>query len=148
MDATIVTALAALGGSLVGGLTSFVTSLMSQRLSARRDREIAELDRREALYAEFARSASELMLDSIGSETTDVRRMVSLMTTVGHIRVISTEPVLIAAQAVVGSVMASYQAAPADLHQSLISRAEDLISPMTAFSDACRDERHLIKRRL
>lgn len=148
MDVAVVTALAAVGGSLVGGLTSFATSLTSQRLSARRDREIAELDRREALYAGFGRSAAELMLDSIGSETTDVRRMVNLMTTVGHIRIISTEPVLKAAQAVVASVMASYRAAPADLHQSLSSRTEDLISPLTAFSDTCRKERELITRRL
>jgi len=148
MDAAIVTAFAAVGGSLVGGLTSFVTSLTAQRLSARRDREIAELDRRETLYAEFGRSAAELMLDSISSETTDVHRMVSLMTTVGHIRIISTEPVLKAAQVVVASVMASYRAAPADLHQSLSDRTEDLISPLTAFSDACRTERELIKRQL
>lgn len=148
MDAAVVTALAAIGGSLVGGLTSFVTSLMSQRLSARRDREIAELGRRETLYAEFGRSASELMLDSIGSETTDVRRMVILMTTVGQIRIVSTEPVLNAAQAVVASVMASYRAAPADIHESLSTRAEDLIAPLTAFSDACRAERILTNRRL
>lgn len=148
MDAAIVTAVAAVGGSLAGGLTSFATNLMSQRLSARRDREIAELDRREALYAEFGRSAAELMLDSVGSELIDAGRMVSLMTTVGQIRIISSEPVLKAAQAVVASVMASYRAAPADLNESLSSRTEDLIAPLTAFSDACREERQLIKSRL
>lgn len=133
---------------MVGGLTSFATSLVSQRLSARRDREIAELDRREDLYAEFGHSAAELMLDSIGSDLSDARRMVSLMTTVGRIRIISTGPVLHAAQAVVSSVMASYRAAPADLHQSLSERTQDLIAPLTAFSVACREERLLIKRRL
>lgn len=142
------TAFAAVGGSMVGGLTSFATSLVSQRLSARRDRGIAELDRREALYAEFGRSAAELMLDSIGNDLSDAGRMVSLMTTVGRIRMISTDPVLRAAQAVVGSVMASYRAAPADVHQSLIEQTQDLISPLTAFSDACREERLQIKRRL
>jgi len=148
MDATIVAALAAVGGSLVGGLTSLATSVVSQTLAGRRDRENAELDRREALYAEFANSAAELMLDSIGSDTTDVRRMVLLMTTVGQIRIISTEPVLHAAQAVVASVMASYRETPADLQESLSTRTEHLVAPLTAFADACRDERRHIKSRL
>ena len=148
MDAAVVTAVAALGGSLVGGLTSFVTSLTAQRLAARRDREIAELDRREALYVAFSRSAAELTLDSISSDRADARRMASLMTTVGHIRIVSMDPVLRAAQAVVASVMASYREAPADLHQSLSSRTEDLVAPLTAFADACREERRLIKREL
>lgn len=50
--------------------------------------------------------------------------MVSLMTTVGQIRMISTDPILRAAHAVVGSVMASYRAAPADVHQLLSGRAQ------------------------
>lgn len=70
------------------------------------------------------------------------------MTTVGHIRIISTEPVLKAAQAVVSSVMASYRAAPADVQQSLSDRTDDLIAPLTAFGDACRHERQQIERRL
>ncbi len=148
MDAAIVTAFAAVGGSMVGGVTSFATNLVSQRLSARRGREIAELDRREALYSEFGRSAAELMLDSIGNNLSDGGRLVSLMATVGQIRMISTDPVLRAAQSVVGSVMASYCAAPADVHQVLSERAQDLISPMAAFSDACREERRQIKRTL
>lgn len=148
MDDALVTAIAAVGGSLAGGLASFATSLMSQRVSARRDREIAELDRREALYTEFGRSAAALMLDSIGNDLGDAGRMVSLMTLVGHMRIISTEPVLKAAQAVVGSVMASYRAAPADVRVSLSNQTEAFIAPLTAFSDACRTERLIIKARL
>ena len=53
LDSSTVTAIAAIGGSVVGGLASFVTTYFSQRHQTRRERLFRELERREVLYGQF-----------------------------------------------------------------------------------------------
>lgn len=60
MDTNIVTASAALVGSLVGGLASFGTTWFTHRSQSHRDHISRQLVRREALYSEFINEAVRL----------------------------------------------------------------------------------------
>jgi hypothetical protein len=53
MDVAYVSALSALAGSVVGGLTSGISTLMSQRAQARAGRLAHDMSRREELYKDF-----------------------------------------------------------------------------------------------
>ena len=148
MDPAVLTAVAAIGGSLVGGLTSFATTFVSQKLVGARERLLRELDRREDLYGEFVRAASDLMLDSIGRDLDEPARMVGLMAMTGRIRLISSEPVLRAADSLVSEILDSYRQLPADPVAALKDRTTDLVQPLILFTNACRTERLEMTRRI
>jgi hypothetical protein len=59
MDAAYVSAVSALAGSVVGGLTSGITTLMSQRAQARAGQFAHDMSRREDLYKDFVVAASQ-----------------------------------------------------------------------------------------
>jgi hypothetical protein len=61
MDAAYVSAFAALGGALIGGLTSFATSWITQQTQARAQQLEHKLTRREELYKDFIEEASRYM---------------------------------------------------------------------------------------
>ena len=58
MDAAYISALAALAGSAVGGLTSFATARSTQHTQARAQRLAESRTKREALYGQFIDEAS------------------------------------------------------------------------------------------
>ena len=60
MDPAIVSAMAAVLGSLVGGATAW----LSQRTLSKRELLGAEIRTREALYGEFISACSKLVVDS------------------------------------------------------------------------------------
>ena len=53
MDSAIIAALAAVGGSLVGAMGSFISGSITQRFHDRRNLLSAQLMRSEALYSDF-----------------------------------------------------------------------------------------------
>ncbi len=53
MDSTMIAAMSALGGSIVGATGTFVGSLITQRHHDRRDLLANQIARREALYSDF-----------------------------------------------------------------------------------------------
>ena len=65
MDAAIITALAAVSGSIVGGLASFATTYFTQRNQAHRDFLSRDVAHREELYAQFIKEATNLYADSL-----------------------------------------------------------------------------------
>jgi len=58
-----ITALAAVMGSLVGGLASFGTTFFTQRHQAHRERLSRDVAQREDLYSQFIKEAANLYLD-------------------------------------------------------------------------------------
>jgi hypothetical protein len=70
MDPTIqpalITALAAVMGSLVGGLASFATTFFTQRYQARRDLLLRDAANRKELSSQFIKEAANLYIDSLG----------------------------------------------------------------------------------
>ena len=66
MDSTIIVAIAAACGSLVGTAATIVTTWITQRTQTVHAEREAKLRVREALYGEFIMEASRLTIDAVG----------------------------------------------------------------------------------
>ncbi len=78
MDSASISGLAALGGDLIGGLTSFAASWVSQQTQVRAQQVAHKLTRREDLYKDFIEEASKLYADSLIHDTPDVSQLIRL----------------------------------------------------------------------
>ena len=65
IQSAAITALAAVMGSLVGGLASFLTTYFTQRNQAHRDLLSRDAAHREELYSQFIKEAANLYVDSL-----------------------------------------------------------------------------------
>jgi hypothetical protein len=74
MDATIISAMAVVLGSLVGGSATVATSWITQRTLSKPELIAAEIHTRETLYGEFIRECSKLVMDSLRVHWTSRRR--------------------------------------------------------------------------
>src|SRR5262245_64677444 len=68
MDAAYISALAALSGSIIGGLTSLGASWVSQNAQARTQQILDDKNRRQELYKAFIEEAIKLYGDALVSE--------------------------------------------------------------------------------
>jgi hypothetical protein len=66
-----ISALAALAGSIIGGLTSLTTSWLAQRSQARAGELTRNRRRRERLYRTFIEEASRLYIDALGHDESE-----------------------------------------------------------------------------
>ena len=114
LDPAMIAALAALGGSLIGGLASLFTTWLAQRQRSHTDRLNAELDKREQIYVRFNELGMALLLDSLDHYLEDPGKLAELVVLIGRIRLISSKPVLDAAQYVLTELVRSYQQPPRD----------------------------------
>jgi hypothetical protein len=147
MDTNVVTALAALGGSVIGGTASIAAAYLTQRNQGRRDRLLREQEVRERLYADFIRVASDRYADSIDHSLDNPRTLIELFSLVGRIHLFSTDEVLREARAVEANVIESYNRPAVDPIPALAHR-DEIAAPLWAFTDACRRERATILRHI
>jgi hypothetical protein len=76
MNASVISALAALAGAAIGGFTSVLASLLTQRTQARATWVVQEKLRRQELYKEFIEGASKCYTDALQNDKTDVPALV------------------------------------------------------------------------
>src|SRR5690348_2302824 len=90
MDVAFISALAALAGSITGGLTSAFTTWMNQRAQARAQLLAHQLSRREELYRDFIVAASKAYGEAITSNEPQVSMLVALYGMISRMRVVSS----------------------------------------------------------
>ena len=90
MDVAYVSALAALAGSVVGGLTSGITTWLSLRAQARIGQLAHELSQREALFKDFIVAASKAYGEAIMSNEPQIQELVALYAMISRMRVLAT----------------------------------------------------------
>src|SRR2546429_9879274 len=78
MDAAYISALAALAGSAIGGLTSFATSWTTQQAQARAQRIAAEREGRAALFGRFLDEAARLYADALQNRRDEVTALMNI----------------------------------------------------------------------
>jgi hypothetical protein len=110
MDSASISAFAALGGALIGGLTSFATSWLTQQTQARQQQLIHKLTRREDLYKDFIEEASKLYADSLVHDTADVSQLVRLYAMISMMRALSPATIVENADKVVRMIVNTYLA--------------------------------------
>ena len=140
MDASIISALAALTGTAVGGMTSLIANLLTQRLQLRAQSLSHEKSRRQNLYREFIEQASKCYIDALQHGEADIPSMVGLYAKLNRMRVLSSEPVVASADHIAKKILDIYlepDKSLVELHDMANSGAIDLLRE---FSTACRVE--------
>ena len=138
---TAVTAMAAVAGTLLGGLSSFATSYFVQRRQGHAEHVLRDIERREDLYAQFNEAAAQLILDSLEHELDHPSKLIGIETLVGRIRLASSGQVLDAAEAVIAHVLETYQRPAVDPREAVRTSPGAVIDPLVVFTKACRRER-------
>jgi|SRR5262245_1049932 len=140
MDATVVTALAAITGAAIGAFTSLVTSWLTQRAQLRARRLEQNQLRRQDLYKEFIKDAAKLYIHALQSDKADVCALMELYADVSRMRTLSSANVVDRADQIVKKIINTYLE-PNKTFPELREMADSgLIDPLRDFSDACRVE--------
>lgn len=140
MNSSLISALAALVGALIGGLASLGSSWLTQTIQQRERNREADRARREALFTDFINEASRLFGDALSHEKDDVLDMVQLYAIVGRIRLISCDRVVTAAEKTMDSIIDSYLAPNKTLHEIRTMMADGTMDFLVEFSEAARYE--------
>ena len=140
MDNSIISALAALTGAAVGGLTSGIANWRSQRNQIRTQWIIHEEPRREILYRDFIEEAAKCYIDALQRDKADIPGLVSLYAKLSAMRAVSSKMVVHQAEDVTRKIMDTYlepDKSFVELREMTINGTIDLLR---GFSHACRDE--------
>ena len=140
MDASVITALSALVGAAIGGLTSVLASWLTQRTQTRAQWLAHDIVRRQDVYKEFIEAASKCYLHALQHGEPDVPALVELYAKLGRMRVLSSPQVVQSAEKIERKIVDTYLAPDKsflELRQMLNSGTVDLFFE---FSAACRAE--------
>ncbi len=145
MNPESLSAIAALSGSAVGGLTSFLSTWLGQSAQLRSQLVLNEKGRRQELYREFVDEASRSYIDSVTSNTPHLSKLVTLYALISRMRFLSSPKVIEEAEKVGQLVVRSYPEPNKTLAelQSMVHEKE--FDPLRRFSESCREELESLK---
>jgi hypothetical protein len=140
LNPAYISALAALLGAAIGGLTSFATSWLTQRTQLRHAHREAERLELKALYSDFITEASRLFADAVTHQTDEIAGLVGLYAMVGRMRLISDEAVIVAATRVEDNIIETYLGANRTLQELKDYAHQGGLNVLDEFSAACRKD--------
>jgi len=140
MNSGYITALAALGGAALGGLTSFATSWNTLRTQMKAQRSANSKSIRQKLYKAFIEGAAKTYGDALIHDKLEITGLIDLHALVSRMRVMSSQPVIESAVKVVKVITDTYsqpKTTPEEM-QAMISN--DSVDILRSFSETCREE--------
>lgn len=141
MDPAILSATAALFGSLVGGVSTLAASWLTQRGQLRAQSLIHEAAKREALYAEFISEAARRLTEAWSHHAESPEVVAGLYSAIQRMRLTSSDEVVRIAEQVIRQVIEAYASPDQsfdELREAALSEAG--IDPLRDFSETCRQE--------
>jgi hypothetical protein len=141
MDTAFISAFSALAGSIVGGLTSGVTTWLGHRSQARAGHRLHNVSQREALYRDFVVAASEAYGSAIVNTEPKLSDVVALYSMISRMRILSSPAVIACAEHTVDVIMDAYF-----MPKKTFSEVRDMIrsgeniDPLKEFSQTAREE--------
>jgi hypothetical protein len=140
VDASIISALAALTGAAVGGLTSGIANWRSQRSQVRAQWILHEETRRQTLYRDFIEDAAKCYIDALQHDKADIPGLVSLYAKLSAMRAVSSELVVHHAEDVARKILDTYLEPDKNFVELRKMAIDGTIDLLLSFSHACRDE--------
>jgi hypothetical protein len=133
-------AVAALVGTFVGGITSIATSWLGQQRQTKEQRRAREKDELQGLYRQFILDASKLYVDALEHNSTEIAKLGDVYATLNRMRVLSSPKVIAAAENALRMIMDTYAK-----ENATFSGIRQLIDhgfpdPLRAFSQACHEQ--------
>ena len=149
IDPALLSPVSALLGAIVGGGASLIAAIYTQRCQYRLQRIAREVEKREAVYAEFVMYASNLLLNAYTRDEivlgSDEPRLIGL---INRMRLFAPPEVVIGAENVF-RVMVEISLKPSielrQLAKEALSRGLDP-DPLLAFSSTCRADLDNVRR--
>jgi hypothetical protein len=140
MDPSLISALAALMGASIGGLTSVLASWLLHQRQIRAQWVEQETNRRRELYKEFIEDASKCYVDALQHESGDIPGLVALYANISRMRILSSPTVMASAEKVGRKILDTYLEPDKnfpELRELVRINGVDLLRE---FSEACREE--------
>jgi hypothetical protein len=150
LSTSLIGAVSALTGSIVGACASVAATLVGQRIQFRGARLTAEMDEHEELYGRFVEKAIPLFVDAIERSAIDPGKLMRLYAMVAHIRLTSSDEVLRAAEDVGKRLLEAYEKPPENTVAVLARyvKGDHSLDPLRDFTEACRRERASVVQKL
>jgi hypothetical protein len=141
MDAPVVSALAAVFGSLVGGFATVATTWVTQRTQSKRELIRAEISKRETLYGEFISECSRLFVESLVRAFEKPDAVLPVYALLNRIRVSASDAVLAEAERMLKRITEQYFSPNLSVEEmrALVHSGSD-VDPLKRFGEACRVE--------
>jgi hypothetical protein len=133
-------AVAALVGTFVGGITSIATSWLGQQRQSKEQRRAREKVELQALYKQFILDASRLYVDALEHNTTEVQKLVDIYATLNRIRVRSSPKVIAEADHALRMIIETYAKENTTFSGIRHSIIHGFTDPLRGFSEACHEE--------
>ncbi len=147
MDASAITALAALLGAAIGGLTSVTANWLNQRAQLRAQWLGQELLRRQDLYRDFIATASQCYIDALQHGEPNIPGLVQLYGHLGRMRVLSSPRVLATAEEVGRKIVDTYLAPDKTFPELRAMVRDGSLDHFQDFSAAARAEFEFLRGR-
>ena len=148
MDNAIVSAMAAVLGSLVGGSASFATAWITQKTVSKRELIQQEMRKREALYGEFIAECAKLLVDAFTHSIDKPDTLLPLYALINRLRLSASQPVLAEAEQLLGRITEQYFSTPLTLEAMRdLTQSRDA-DPLKSFGEACRVEFKSMRSRM
>jgi hypothetical protein len=140
MNSTIIAAVAAGLGSVLGAAATIWTAWITQRTQAARSTIETKLRGRESLYAEFIGEASHLTVEALTHQLEQPATFVKLYGILGRIRIVAADSVFAAAEACCRQIVDLFAKPNMTIDQIRAAFDHGQIDPIKEFSNACRTE--------
>ncbi len=141
MDVAYISAISALAGSFIGGVTTGATTWLSQRTQVKASQIAHEVARREDLIRDFIIAASKTYGDALVNTEPKMQELVDLYAMVSRMRVLAMPESVVAAERLLRATIDTYfepARTVADLRELLKTGAG--VDPLGEFSEAARKE--------
>jgi hypothetical protein len=140
MDSTYLSTIAALAGSVIGGLTSLMASWLTQRTQLHTQLRVDDLGKRRELYKGFINEASKWYADAYEHDKPKVSNLVNLYALVATMRVVSPPNVVESADHVVRTIIETYSRPNRGFGDVREILDDESMNPLRGFSDVCRED--------
>ena len=143
--ATIPT-LSAIGGSIIGALSSTFSAWIAQRHRERREVVAKKIAQLEQLYSDFINESARLLVDAVQHSLENPGTLVPLYALLSRIRLTSSTAVIESGERVIATIVKTYfepNLTPDDI-QSAANRHSDHLQE---FSETCRGELEALANR-
>jgi hypothetical protein len=136
----MVSAMAGVFGSLVGGSATVATSWVTQKTLNKKQLMLAEIRKRETLYGEFIAECVNLVMDSFARTLDKPETLLPAYALLNRIRLAASDPVLREADLVLKWITEQYFAPNLSLEEMRALIRSEFSDPLKSFGEACRAE--------
>jgi hypothetical protein len=140
MDNAIVTLMAGVLGSLVGGSASVATAWITQKTVSKRELTQLEMRKRETLYGEFIAECAKLLMDAFTHTLEAPEKLLPLYAMLNRIRLSASQPVLAQAEHLLTRITDQYFSRNLTIEEILDLARSEGADPLKSFGEACRLE--------